>query len=35
MTNYEKHRAEIEPITRMGRKVAVERATNIICACDD
>ena len=33
MTNYEKHRAEIEPIARMGRKVAIERATNIICAC--
>ena len=33
MTNYEKNRAEIEPITRMGRNVAIERETNRICAC--
>lgn len=33
MTNYEKNRAEIEPITRMGIQVAIERDTNKICTC--
>jgi hypothetical protein len=33
MTNYEKHRTEIVPIERMGRKVAFEKATNKITAC--
>lgn len=33
MTNYENYKSEIEPITRMGRKVAIERGTNKICAC--
>lgn len=33
MTNYEKRKAEIEPITRMGRKVAIERNTNKIRSC--
>ena len=33
MTNYEKYKSEIEPIARMGRKVAIERSTNKICVC--
>lgn len=33
MTNYEKHRTEIVPIERMGRKVAVEKATKKITSC--
>lgn len=33
MTNYEKRKAEIEPITRMGRQVAIERNTNKIRPC--
>ncbi len=33
MTNCEKHKAEIEPITRMGIQVAIERDTNKICTC--
>ncbi len=35
MTNYENRRAEIEPITRMGRKVAIDKETNEICACGE
>lgn len=34
MTNYENYKSEIEPIARMGRKVAIERDTNKIRACD-
>lgn len=33
MTNYENRREEIEPITRMGIQVAIERDTNKICTC--
>lgn len=33
MTNYEKHRTEIVPIERMGRKVAVEKDTKKITPC--
>lgn len=33
MTNYENRREEIEPITRMGIQVAIERDTNKICIC--
>lgn len=33
MTNYEKHRTEIVPIERMGRKVAIEKATKKITPC--
>lgn len=33
MTNYEKHKAEIEPIARMGRRFAVERNTNKTRVC--
>lgn len=34
MTNYERCKTEIEKITRMGRKVAVEKDANKIRACD-
>ena len=33
MTNYEKYKSEIEKITRMGRDIGVEKATNKITAC--
>lgn len=33
MTNYEKYKAEIEPIARMGRRFAVERNTNKTRVC--
>lgn len=33
MTNYENYKSEIEPIARMGRKVAIERDKNKIRAC--
>ena len=33
MTNYEKHRTEIVPIERMGRKVGIEKATKKITPC--
>lgn len=33
MTNYEKYKAEIVPIARMGRKVAMERDKNKIRVC--
>nr|DAK01909.1 MAG TPA: hypothetical protein [Caudoviricetes sp.] len=35
MTNYEKYKNEINKITRMGRRVAVETDTNKICTCDE
>jgi hypothetical protein len=34
MTNYEYYRSKIEKLTRMGRKVAVEKDANKIRACD-
>ena len=34
MTNYENRREEIEPLTRMGIRVAIEKETNEIRACD-
>ena len=33
MTNYERYKSDIEPISRMGRKIAIERGTNKICSC--
>lgn len=35
MTNYEYYRSKIEKLTRMGRKVAVEKDANKIRACDN
>lgn len=34
MTNYEKRREEIEPLTRMGIRIAIEKETNEIRACN-
>lgn len=35
MTNYEKHKSEIEKFARMGLKVAVKKDTNEIVSCID
>lgn len=34
MTNYEKHRIEIEPITRLGMGIAIEKETGKIVPCN-
>lgn len=34
MTNYEKHRTEIEPITRLGMGIAIEKETGKIVPCN-
>lgn len=34
MTNYENRRKEIEPLTRMGIRIAIEKETNEIRACN-
>lgn len=35
MTNYEKHKTEIEKLTRMGRAVAVDKNTGCIVNCSE